>query len=74
MLDEFSPSKTESKNAAPISSSPGRPPVATATDESSDINDLSEEDFAKHLQAGMADLLGGIDTNVWNPYINWVLY
>lgn len=71
MLDEFSPSKTESKNAAPISS---RPPAATATDEFSDINDLSEEDFAKHLQVGMADLLGGIDTNVRNPYINLALY
>jgi len=63
MLDEFSSSKTESKDAAPVASSPGRPRQATATDELSDLNELSEEDFAKHLQAGMADLLGGMDTN-----------
>lgn len=65
MLDEFSHTKTESKDAAPISSGSGQAAaIATATDDISDLNELSEEDFAKNLQAGMADLLGGIDTNV----------
>ena len=57
MLDEFSPSRPEP--TAP--SGPGRPPAATTTEPLSES--LSDEDFAKQLQVGMAELLGGLDTS-----------
>jgi hypothetical protein len=60
MLDEFSATKIDAKE--PVTSGPGKSEAA-ATD--TDLpDDLSEEDFAKQLQAGMADLLGGLDSNV----------
>jgi len=57
MLDEFNPSKPEPK-AASNPSSQGRPP---ATD--SPAEGMSNDDFAKQLQAGMADLLGELETS-----------
>ena len=56
MLDEFVPSKPEPK--APTG--PGRPPASNIPDVDAG---LSDEDFAKQLQAGMADLLGGLETS-----------
>lgn len=55
MLDEFNPSKPELK-AASNPSGPGRPPAAPA-------EGISDDDFAKQLQAGMADLLGELETS-----------
>lgn len=56
MLDEFSPTKPETKApAAP--SGPGRPQAEAAEE------GISDDDFAKQLQAGMADLLGELETN-----------
>ncbi|CZR59653.1 related to PEX19 protein [Phialocephala subalpina] len=60
MLDEFSPSKPESTpSKAP--SGPGRPepqaPIADFLPEG-----LSDEEFAKQFQAGMAELMGEIET------------
>jgi peroxin-19 len=57
MLDEFSPTKPE-RNAPSNPSGPGRPqPEPTATE------NISDDDFAKQLQAGMADLLGELQTS-----------
>ncbi|RQM05494.1 hypothetical protein DH86_00001521, partial [Scytalidium sp. 3C] len=54
MLDEFSAAKIDdSKSSAP--SGPGRP---KATDDDPAEAGLSDEDFAKQLQAGMAELMG----------------
>jgi len=59
MLDEFSPSKPEpTPSTAP--SGPGRPPAPTA-----DLlpENLSEEDFANQFQAGMAELMGELESS-----------
>ncbi|KAH7407736.1 Pex19 protein family-domain-containing protein [Cadophora sp. MPI-SDFR-AT-0126] len=56
MLDEFTPSKPE---PPPSSSKPTKPPTATGP-----IADgLSDEEFARQLQAGMAELMGELDTS-----------
>ena len=60
MLDEFSPSKPESE-APPIPSGPGRPQAPPEHDLSKE--GISDEDFAQQLQAGMAELLGEIETS-----------
>jgi peroxin-19 len=57
MLDEFSPSKPESKPPT-NPSGPGRPQAEPAATEG-----VTDDDFAKQLQAGMADLLGELDTS-----------
>lgn len=64
MLDEFSATKTESKPATTEAPKPEKPTGETASDEMADLNSMSEEDFAKHLQADMANLLGGMNSNV----------
>lgn len=64
MLEEFSSAKLDGKKPE-ISTGPGRPAPARpakATVEDDEI--LDEEEFAKQLQAGMADLLGEIDSSV----------
>ncbi|OAQ75285.1 Pex19 protein [Purpureocillium lilacinum] len=71
MLDEFSSVKLNAgetakpADAAPSSSTPKSPapgPVPGATDSQTVADDgFSEEDFAKQLQAGMADLLGELE-------------
>jgi peroxin-19 len=57
MLDEFSPSKPETK-APSHPSGPGRPQAEPAATEG-----ISDDDFAKQLQAGMADLLGELESS-----------
>ena len=64
MLDEFN--KAESKpNAVEATPSTAAPKVVPSEGNHGfgDMNELSEEDFAKHLQEGMAELLGGMDGN-----------
>lgn len=56
MLDEFTPVKPQSK-APSVPSGPGRPDAPLS------IEGISDDDFAKQLQTGMADLLGDLDTN-----------
>jgi peroxin-19 len=56
MLDEFSATKIETKEPT-IASSPGGP-QATAEDPLSTEGISDDDNFAKQLQAGMADLLG----------------
>ncbi|ELR04330.1 Peroxisome chaperone and import receptor [Pseudogymnoascus destructans] len=63
MLDEFSPTKTESKPATTEAPKPEKSTAGAASDEMADLNGMSEEDFAKHLQADMANLLGGMNSN-----------
>ena len=77
MLDEFSAVKLNKKPEAAASASPA--PAASASDSTSTAkpaagptsgfqpsvdDEFSEEDFAKQLQAGMADLLGELDKSV----------
>ncbi|UNI15837.1 Peroxisome chaperone and import receptor [Purpureocillium takamizusanense] len=71
MLDEFSSVKLDagktakSADAAPPTSAPKSPapgPAPGTTDSQSTAEDgFSEDDFAKQLQAGMADLLGELE-------------
>ena len=58
MLDEFTPKLPELK-APSLASGPGRPQLeAAATTEG-----ITDDDFAKQLQAGMADLLGELENS-----------
>ncbi|OCK81460.1 Pex19 protein [Lepidopterella palustris CBS 459.81] len=56
VLDEFAATRIDTKAPAPAFSGPGRP--AAPPDHLAD-----EDDFAKQLQAGMADLLGELNTS-----------
>ncbi|KAK4237431.1 Pex19 protein family-domain-containing protein [Achaetomium macrosporum] len=57
ILDEFSAVKIDAKKEAP--SAPPQQGAASITEEEV----LSEDDFAKQLQAGMADLLGELENS-----------
>jgi peroxin-19 len=61
MLDEFSPTKPEP--TAP--SGPGRPPLPTTAPPRFDVvgEGLSDDDFAKQLKDGMAELMGELETS-----------
>lgn len=58
MLDQFNLSKPELKAPA-LASGPGRPQSEPAQP----TEGISDEDFAKQLQAGMADLLGEMESS-----------
>ncbi|KAF5507237.1 Peroxisomal biogenesis factor 19 [Colletotrichum aenigma] len=68
MLDDFAavnvePKKPEQK-IAPTAAGPGRPAaVASEADDKTLEDMLSSDDFAKQLQAGMADLIGELEKN-----------
>ncbi|KAI9642797.1 Peroxisome chaperone and import receptor [Ciborinia camelliae] len=64
MLDEFNTAKPETKAPASTTSNsgPGRPPVADDPLLGSGEG-LSDDDFAKQLQAGMAELMGELETS-----------
>jgi peroxin-19 len=57
VLDEFAATKIDTKAPAPAPSGPGRPtpPPSKST--------VEDDDFAKQLQAGMADLLGELEAS-----------
>lgn len=59
MLDEFSAVKIDHKKPETPPRPPHPPGASVAED---DV--LSEDDFAKQLQAGMADLLGELENSV----------
>ncbi len=59
MLDEFSSVKLVADKPEP-----SRPPPEAAAASAADEQVLSEDDFAKQLQAGMADLLGELGDSV----------
>ncbi|KAK8930225.1 hypothetical protein H634G_01226 [Metarhizium anisopliae BRIP 53293] len=69
MLDEFSTVKledgankpTESSSAGPSTSTPKQGDAAPKESPAAEEEPFSEEDFAKQLQAGMADLLGELE-------------
>ncbi|KAF1355251.1 Pex19 protein family-domain-containing protein [Delphinella strobiligena] len=67
MLDEFSASKvSDSKPAAPSTSAAPAVPTASVSGPSKPVaKDIpeDEDDFTKQLQAGMASLLGQLDSN-----------
>lgn len=63
MLEEFSAVKVDPKAPA-MPSLPGKPAVAGASTSETKLEDiLSDDDFAKQLQAGMADLLGELENS-----------
>lgn len=66
MLDDFSAVKIDSKKPEIPAVGPGRPSTATAplaTDpETTEEDILSDEDFTKQLQAGMAELMGDMNS------------
>jgi peroxin-19 len=64
MLDEFTPTKAETNDKAPQASGPGRPATDSIPKDTLNLEGLTDDDFAKQLQAGMADLLGELETNV----------
>ena len=61
MLDEFSPSIPEPK----VTSNPAKTPAPTTLPPTFDTlaEGLSNEDFAKQLQAGMAELMGELESS-----------
>jgi peroxin-19 len=67
MLDEFTPSNPVPKVPSTSASGPGRPPNTTTTSAPPDFEalgeGLSEDEFAKQLQAGMAELMGELETS-----------
>lgn len=68
MLDDFSAVKIDSKASQVTNAGPGRPSTsAQAPDAKAKAEDatLSDEEFAKQLQAGMAELMGGMDSSVF---------
>lgn len=64
MLDEFSATKIDTNEKTPKASGPGRPLSAGILNDPLGIEGLTDDDFAKQLQAGMADLLGEMQNNV----------
>lgn len=72
MLDDFSNTNISQKkpeSAPQVATAPPPVPAAAAgagtSAEDKALDDiLGDEDFAKQLQAGMADLLGELDKNV----------
>lgn len=71
MLDDFSSVKLASKEPVVSAAGPGRPsttaaPAPASKDKSATAEDdvLSDDDFAKQLQAGMAELMGEMENSV----------
>lgn len=69
MLDEFSAAKiTDDKAQKPTAApaaEPSKKEAASSTQATvGEEGEFSEEDFAKQLHTGMADLLGDMDKNV----------
>ena len=69
MLDDFSSVKIGSKEPVVTAAGPGRPSTSTAPaskEKTATAEDdvLSDDDFAKQLQAGMAELMGEMENSV----------
>ena len=62
MLDEFNPSVPEPKGPS-VLSGPGRPQQPEAAPAVTLEDGVTDDDFAKQLQAGMADLLGELESS-----------
>ncbi|ROW00805.1 hypothetical protein VMCG_06538 [Cytospora schulzeri] len=62
MLDDFSAVKIDPKKPQVSDAGPGRPSTSTQAPEAEDDAPL-DDDFAKQLQAGMAELMGEIDNS-----------
>jgi len=61
MLDEFSATKIHAQDEVPKTSGPDRPTAAVNAIPGAE--GISDKDFAKQLEAGMAELLGGMETS-----------
>ena len=68
LLDDFSAAKIETKTpAAPVAAAPSipAPTLPPGLEDDENLEELlNDEDFAKQLQAGMADLIGEIEKSV----------
>lgn len=68
LLDDFSAAKIETKApAAPVPTAPSipAPTLPPGLEDDENLEELlNDEDFAKQLQAGMADLIGEIEKSV----------
>ena len=68
MLDDFSSLKVDAKKPAaapePVAAAAAPAAAAASADEANLENLMSDDDFAKQLQAGMADLLGELESSV----------
>lgn len=71
MLDDFKDVKIDSKKAPDLqarlpsdSEPPVVPPVVGAAVAAGDEDVLSDDDFAKQLQAGMVELMGEMENSV----------
>jgi peroxin-19 len=69
MLDDFSNTKLDAQKPAEAStaaSTTAKTDIPKAGEPSSKADEaFSEDDFAKQLQAGMAELLGDLEKSVW---------
>ncbi|KAE9969439.1 hypothetical protein BLS_005350 [Venturia inaequalis] len=70
VLDEFAATNLNSSKSNPLLSGPGRPPASSNTIPSDPFASLGadgllpdDDDFARSLQAGMAELLGDLEGN-----------
>jgi peroxin-19 len=66
MLNDFSAVRVADTTPAVTASGPGRPSAVPDTTENAE-DTPSEDDFARQLQAGMANLLGEIESSVLMP-------
>jgi peroxin-19 len=64
MLDEFATTNRDNDEQTPKASGPGRPPMAGQSSQPLDAAGGIDDDFAKQLQAGMAELMGELQSNV----------
>lgn len=76
MLDDFSAVKIDAKSSEAAAAGPGRPATTAAAPATSSSaaaapgirepseDALADDDFAKQLQAGMAELMGEIESSV----------
>lgn len=67
MLDEFSTVKLDSKKPEVPAAGPGRPAAASMPEAKPKTEEdplAGDDDFAKQLQAGMAELMGEIESSV----------
>jgi peroxin-19 len=62
MLEEFSAAKIDTKKPEEPAAPPPNPAAASAEEEP-----VFDDDFAKQLQAGMAELLGDLENSVCEP-------
>jgi len=62
MLDEFSAPKDSTQQEGSVKSGPGRP-VTSPPEDQLNVEGLTDDDFVKQFEAGMADLMGELESS-----------